>query len=106
VNRGDVYWADLGPPAGRRPVVIITRDVAIPVLGALVTAPVTTTVRGIRSEVLLGPAEGVREECVASCDSLWTVPKGAFDSQPVGSLGTGKLMELDRALRFALEIRY
>jgi mRNA interferase MazF len=106
VNRGDVYWADLGPPAGRRPVVILTRDVAIPVLRALVTAPVTTTVRGIRSEVPLGPAEGVPEECVASCDSLWTVPKRAFDNQPVGSLGMAKLMELDRALRYALEIRY
>jgi mRNA interferase MazF len=87
-------------------VVILTRDVAIPVLRGLVTAPVTTTIRGIRSEVRVGPEEGLLQECVAICDSLWTVAKEAFDRQPVGSLGIVKLMELDRALRYALEIRY
>ena len=106
MNRGDVYWADLGSAAGRRPVVILTRDVAIPVLTLVVAAPVTTTVRGIRSEVQLGPREGLRAECVASCDSLLTVPKQALDPRPVGSLGPDKVMSLDRALRYALEIRY
>ncbi|HEV8571450.1 MAG TPA: type II toxin-antitoxin system PemK/MazF family toxin [Actinomycetota bacterium] len=106
MNRGDIYWADLGPPAGRRPVVILTRDVAILVLRAVLTVPVTTTIRGISSEVQLGPEEGLLEDCVASCDTLWTVPKIAFDPQPVGSLGVAKLVRLDRALRFALEIRY
>ncbi|MGH2661843.1 MAG: type II toxin-antitoxin system PemK/MazF family toxin [Actinomycetota bacterium] len=106
MNRGDVYWADLGPAAGRRPVVILTRNVAIPLLTAVVAAPVTTTVRGIRSEVPLGPEEGLRVECVASCDSLYTVVKEVLDPRPVGSLGAAKLMLLDSAFRYALEIRY
>ena len=86
--------------------VIISRDAAIPYLTAVVTAPLTTTVRGIRSEVPLGSEEGLRKESVATCDSLWTVVKEALDPQPVGSLGVIRLIELDRALRYALDIRY
>ena len=46
------------------------------------------------------------EDCAASCDNLLTVPKGRFEQSPVGFLGPGKTFELDRALRFALEISY
>lgn len=106
MRRGEVYWADLGPRAGRRPAVIVTRDDAIPVLTSVVVAPVTTTVRGIESEVPIGPEEGLREECAIVCDGLLTVRKSRIDPQPVGSLDPSKLPALDRALRFALEIRH
>jgi mRNA interferase MazF len=106
VRRGEVYWGDLGPDAGRRPVVIITRNAAIPALRRVVTAPVTTNVRGLESEVRLGPEEGLRTDCAASCDNLITVPKTVLDPAPVGSLGFERLRELDDALRYALEIRF
>lgn len=106
MRRGEVYWADLGPRAGRRPAVILTRDDAIPVLTSVVVAPVTTTVRGIESEVPIGPEEGLKEESAIACDGLLTVRKSRIDPQPVGSLDSSKLPALDRALRFALEIRY
>lgn len=106
VARGEIYWAELGPPAGRRPVCILTRDAAIPVLTALTCAPISRTIRGIRSEVPLGAPEGMPAECVASCDNLIAVPKGLLNGTPAGRLDEAKRMELDRALRYALDIRY
>lgn len=106
VARGDVFWADLGPPAGRRPVCVLTRNAAVEVLSAVTCAPITRTVRGIRSEVPVGPDEGLPEPSVVNCDNLVTVPKLYFDVHPVGSLGVEKRVELDRALRYALDIQH
>lgn len=106
VARGEIYWADLGPPAGRRPVCVLTRTAAIPVLRAVTCAPITRTIRGIRSEVEVGPGEGLPQAGVITCDSIVTVPRGALDPEPVGILDLAKRAELDRALRFALDIAY
>lgn len=85
---------------------ILTRDAAIGVLNALVCVPITRTVRGIRSEVAVADAEGLPESSVIACDTIITVPKSAFESKPVGRLGPMKRAELDRALRYALDIAY
>ena len=106
VTRGDVIWADLGPPAGRRPVCVLTRSAAIEVLAAVTCAPITRTIRQIRSEVPVGSDEGLPEASVISCDNLVTVPKAYLDAQPVGHLDLDKHVELDRALRYALDIQY
>ena len=106
MKRGEIYWADLGPPAGRRPVLMLSRNAAIPVLSGVVIAPISRTIRDIASEVRLGPEQGLPEECAASCDNLLTVPKDRFERSPVGVLAAHKMIELDRALRFALEISY
>ena len=106
MKRGEIYWAVLGPPVGRHPVLILTRDAAIPVLSAIVVAPLTRTVRGIRSEVPLGPGEGLPDQCAANCDSLLTVPKAVLEREPVGRLKPAEAMRLDDALRFSLDIRY
>ena len=106
VARNEIYWADLGPPAGRRPVCVITRDAAAAVLTALTCAPITRTTRGIRSEVAIGPDEGLPESCAINCDSIVTVPVDAVDRSPVGQLDEVKRSELDRALRYALDILY
>ena len=106
VARGDVYWADLGPPAGRGPMCVLTRDAAIAVLRTVTCAPVTRTIRGIRSEVEVGPAQGVPGTSVISCDNILTVPQGALDRDAVGRLDEVKRAELDRAIRYALDIRY
>jgi len=106
VARNEVYWADLGPPAGRRPVCVLTRTAAVPVLQAVTCAPITRTIRGIPSEVEVGPAEGLPQAGVITCDNIITVPKAALDPEPVGVLGLSRRVELDRALRFALDIAY
>jgi mRNA interferase MazF len=106
VARGDIYWADLGPPAGRRPVCVVTRDAAIEVLDALTCAPITRTIRGIRSEVGVGAHEGLPEDSVITCDTIVSIPTARLDAAPVGRVGAPKRAALDRALRFALDIRY
>jgi mRNA interferase MazF len=106
MKRGEIYWADLGPPAGRRPVLVLSRNAAIPVLSGVVIAPISRTIHAIASEVQLGLEQGLPEECVAGCDNLLTVPKDRFEPSPVGILRPDKVIQLDRALRFALEINY
>jgi mRNA interferase MazF len=91
VARNDIFWADLGPPAGRRPVCVLTRDAAIAVLTSVTCAPITRTIRGIRSEVQLGPEHGLPEACVISCDN---------------HLDEVTRARLDDALRYALDIVY
>jgi mRNA interferase MazF len=104
VARNEIYWADLGPPAGRRPVCVLTRSAAIDVLAAVTCAPITRTIRGIQSEVEVGPEQGLPEDGVITCANLITIPKTRLDPDPIGVLGLNKQAELDQALRFALEI--
>ena len=106
LHRLDVVWADLGAPAGRRPVCILTRDAAIPVLKALVCAPITRTIRGIASEVRLDASVGLGTECAIACDTILTIPLVAFDPEPVGRLDPVAASALDQALRYALDISW
>jgi mRNA interferase MazF len=99
VNRGEVWWLE-HPEAGRRPACILTRQAAIPVLRSVLVAPATRTVRGIATEVMLGPDEGMPEQCALSFDNLTTVPK-ALLTERITRLPTGKLAELCAALRVA-----
>jgi mRNA interferase MazF len=106
LRRNDIVWANLPAPAGRRPVCVVTRDAAITVLDSVTCAPITSTVRGIRSEVVVGPDEGLKTAAAISCDNLITVPKRLIDPDPIGGLGLAKRVELDRALRYALDIAF
>ena len=106
VKRGEIYWADLGGDAGRRPVCVVTRDAAIEVLTSVTCAPITRTIRKIRSEVELSFEEGLPEVCVINSDNLVTIPKSLLDDDPVGRLGPEKRMALDIALRFSLDIQF
>lgn len=106
VKRGDIIWADLGPPAGRRPVCVLTRDAAIAVLTTITCAPISRTIRGIRSEVEIGPAQGMPDRSVISCDNLITIPTTLLDPEPVGHLDLDTRIRLDQALRYALDIQY
>ena len=84
----------------------MTRDAAIDVLTAVTCAPITRTIRGIRSEVEVGPREGLPETSVISCDNLITVPTEVFDDVPVGQVVVEARVRLDQALRYALDIQY
>ena len=106
VARNEIYWADLGPPAGRRPVCVLTRNASIDVLQAVTCAPITRTIRGIASEVEVGPAHGLPTAGVITCDNILTVPKVRLDPGPVGVLDLDERAQLDRAVRFALDIVY
>jgi mRNA interferase MazF len=104
MRRGDLYWARLPEPHGRRPVVIVSRTAAVRVRPVVTIAPVTRTIRGIASELPLGPDDGLREASAAICDNLETVSKRRLTKR-IGSLDSHKLVQLDDALRYALGIR-
>ncbi len=104
LKRGDIVWADLGGQRGRRPVCVLTRDAAIPVLTRLACAEITRTIRGIRTEVEIGTVEGLLHDCAISCDNLSTVRKTRLDARPVGRLAPEGRRRLDAALAHALDI--
>ncbi len=83
---------------------VVTRDAAIEVLASVACAPITRTIRGIRSEVDVGPDEGLPEPSVVSCDNLITIPRQLLDPEPVGRLDADRRVALDHALRYALGI--
>jgi mRNA interferase MazF len=85
---------------------VLARDAAIEVLVSVTCAPITLTIRGIRSEVEVGPEQGLPEVGAISCDNLLTVPRAVLDPEPVGRLDPVTRVELDLALRYALDIRY
>jgi mRNA interferase MazF len=99
VNRGDVWWVE-HPEAGRRPACILTRQAAIQVLGSVLVAPATRTVRGIPTEVALARADGMPDDCALSFDNVTTVPK-ALLTERITAVPEARRDELCRALRAA-----
>lgn len=74
--QGEIWWAEAEDK--RRPVLVITRSEAVPVLTGIVVAPVTRTVRNIPTEILLGADEGLNVECAASFDNLQRIRRSAL----------------------------
>ncbi len=101
MKRGQLWWADLPPPGGRRPVLLVSRDSAYAVRDFITVAPVTTRVRRLPVEVLLGPDDGLPRTSAANLDSMLTVSKSTIQSY-IGSLGSDKIREVDKAIHFAL----
>lgn len=101
MERGEVWWAQLPPPVGQRPVLLISRQRAIHVRAAVVVAQVTTTIRDLPVEVPLGPEDGLPKPCVVNCDVLTTIPKEAL-TERVCQLPPRKMVAVNAALRFAL----
>jgi mRNA interferase MazF len=103
VKRAELWWARLPEPAGRRPVVLVSRDSAYAVRASITVAEVSTTVRGIPCEVPLGKRDGLPKRCVVNTDSLVTIPKIWLESR-IAPLSADKAMALDAALRFSLAL--
>jgi mRNA interferase MazF len=101
MKRGEVWWANLPAPVGRRPVVLVSRDEAYRVRDMVMIAPVTTRMRNIPTEVELGLQDGMPRPCVINCDSLATIPKARLRSK-ITTLSPTKLRKLNQAIRFAL----
>lgn len=101
IHRGDVWWADV-PGDKRRPVLVLTRERFIPRLHSVLVAPITTTVRGIPTEVSLGPGDGLPRPCAANFDNVFTLGKGAL-VQRAGRLTGDRLGEVCTAYRFAAD---
>ena len=100
--RGDVWWCEL-EAIGRRPVVVLSRDAAIPRLGRTLVAPCTTTIRSLPSEVVLEPREDpVPRRCAANLDSVESVSVGVLVER-LGRLADGRMREICAALAIAVD---
>lgn len=101
MRRGEVWWAVLPQPAGRRPVVLLSRDEAYPIRSLVTVAPVTTRIRDIPAEVRLGTADGLPRECAVNLDTITTIPKSALTNR-ITPLTPDKLRAINDAITFAL----
>jgi len=103
MRKGEIWWANLPPPVGKRPVVLLSRNEAYAVRNAVTVAEVTSTIRGIPVEVPLGPEDGLPKKCVANLDTLATIRKELLVSR-ISALDPEKINLIDEAIRFALDI--
>lgn len=103
MRRGDICWYVFGPPDKRRPVLLLTRDSAIPVLNAVTIAPITSTVRDIPTEVMLTREDGMPASCAVNFDNVQTVSKHKLGER-ITRLRPDRLAEVARALSFALAL--
>ena len=103
--RGEVWWCEL-PDINRRPVVVLSRDAAIPRLGRTLIAPCTTTIRDLASEVVLEPGDDpVPRRCVANLDSLESVSIGALVDR-LGRLSDQRMRQICVALEVAIDCNH
>jgi mRNA interferase MazF len=99
--RGEVWWCEL-PEVGRRPVVVLSRDAAIPRLRRTLVGPCTTTIRGIPSEVLLEPGEDpVPRASAVNLDSVESVSVRTLVER-LGRLGDERMRQVCAALDVAV----
>jgi mRNA interferase MazF len=103
MRRGEVWWAKLPLPLGRRPVVLLSRDEAYSVRNAVTVAEVTSTMRGIPVEVPLGPEDGLPKKCVINLDTVVTIRKDLLSGR-IAILQNEKIEQINIALKFALSI--
>jgi len=100
---GEVWWTKLPRPIGRRPVVLLSRDEAYAVRNAVTVAEVTTKIRGIPVEAVLGPEDGLTKKCVVNLDTIATMRKDLLIER-ISLLRSEKLRQIDEAIKFSLSI--
>ena len=100
--RGEVWWCEL-PEIGRRPVVVLSRNVAIPRLRRALVAPCTTTIRGLASEVQLDPGEDpIPRRSAVNLDSVESVAIAVLVER-IGRLADVRMREVCAALQIAVD---
>jgi mRNA interferase MazF len=105
MKRGEIRWYEFQPPDKRRPVLILTRDSVIGYLNEVTVAPITTTIRGIPSEVRLSEEDGLSQASAVHFDHLQTVPKSKI-GRLIATRSPTKLEEAAPARCFALGFDY
>ena len=103
MRRGEVWWANLPQPSGRRPVVLLSRDAAYEKRASITVAPITRTPRGIPVEVSLGTGDGMPVPCVVNTDDLITIPK-TLAQEKITILSQVRMRQVARAIVFALDL--
>lgn len=103
-HRGEVWWCE-PPEIGRRPVVVLSRDAAIPRLRRALVAPCTTTIRGLASEVVMEPdVDPVPRRSAVNLDSVESVSVGLLIER-IGRVSESRMREICEALEVATDCR-
>ena len=100
VNRGEIWLYSFNRPNKRRPVVVLTRQEVIPLLHTVMVAPITSTIRGAPSEVVVGIDDGLKRASAINLDHVQTVEKARLRTF-VGTLDHDKMSRVCRALALA-----
>jgi mRNA interferase MazF len=103
MKRGEAWWAELPSPIGKRPVLLLSRNEAYVVRNAVTVAEITTTIRGIPVEVVLGPQDGLPKKCVVNLDTIITIRKESLKER-ITMLNAEKIEQVNDAIKFSLEI--
>ena len=101
LERGEIRLFRFPRPDKERPVLILTRDGAISYLSRVTVAPITSTIRGVPSEVTLGPEDGLRQACAANLHNVMTVGQQGLGRR-LAQLGPARMAEVCAALIFSL----
>jgi mRNA interferase MazF len=101
LNRGDVRLCRFPPPDKQRPVLVLTRTSALSYLSTVTIAPITSTVRGVPSEVVLDVDDGMKVRCAVNLHNAVTISQARLGRR-VSTLCATRMEQVCAALRFAL----
>lgn len=104
MRRGEVWWANLPGKAGRRPVLLLSRDISYEVRQAVSVAEVTSTIRDIPVEVRLDESGGIPRESVVNLDNIITARKSRLNDL-LTSLSPGEMAQVRKAAVYALDLK-
>lgn len=101
IARGEIRLYRFSKPDKSRPVLVLTRDSAISYLSRVTIAPITSAIRGVPSEVVVGPDDGLKQPCAINLHNLVTVTKDGVGRR-VAQLSEERMRDVCRAMAFAL----
>jgi mRNA interferase MazF len=101
LRRGEIRLVKFPPPDKQRPALVLTRDSGLSVLNRVTIAPITSTVRGIPTEVVLTPDDGMKATCAVNLDNVTTIARAGLGRR-VAALGPERMREVCAALAFAV----
>jgi mRNA interferase MazF len=101
LTRGDVRLVRFAPPDKQRPVVVLTRDSIVGHLSAVTVAPITSTIRGVASEVVLDVQDGMSDRCAVNLHNVVTISAHRLGKRVAG-LSQERLHQVCAALRYSL----
>ncbi len=103
MKRGDIWQADLGGRAGRRPVVILTRNEAMPYLNKVTVAEITTQGKGYRTEVDIDQQANLPQHSFVQLDNLQTIPRTRLEKY-IGTLDDNTMEVIGKKVVLALNL--
>jgi mRNA interferase MazF len=103
MKRGEIWWAELPEPSGKRPVLLLSRDASYGIRTLVTVAMITRTIRVIPSEVPVGHEDGMPVKSVINLDNILTIPVNSL-GEKITELSPEKLAAVDKAIVFAIDV--